>query len=390
MNTNTLRDQRAKLVNDWRQVLDKAEAESRALSADEKVAIEKIESEIDGLKSTIDAREKLASIDRAIVPESQRTVTETAAHVLPKDEQYRSAFWGAMRSGVVSPELRVLTVGTDSAGGFTVPDEFRRQMIVALEEENVMRKYATVFQTTSGTMTIPVNSAHGSASWKAEEAAYSLSDETFAEVTLSAWKASTLIKVSEELLNDSAFPLESFLATEFGRRIGALEETAFINGSGSSQPTGIVGGSTLGKSATGTNAITADELVDLYHSLGRAYRQRAIWLMNDSTVKLIRKLVTGVSGDKTYLWQPGLQNGEPDTLLGRPVVVSSNMPAATTGLKPIVFCDPSYYYIGDRQAISMQRLNELYAANGHVGFRQFKRTDGKLALATAAYHMVMA
>lgn len=389
MNTNTLRDQRATLVNQWRQVLDKAEAESRALSSDEKVSIEKIEADIDALKGTIDAREKLAAIDRAIVPESQSTV-EKAVTTEQKDEQYRSAFWGAMRTGNASPELRALTVGTDSAGGFTVPDEFRRQMVVALEEENVIRQFATVFQTTSGTMNIPVNSAHGSASWKAEEAAYSLSDETFAEVTLNAWKASTLIKVSEELLHDSAFPLESYLATEFGRRIGALEEAAFINGSGSSQPTGIVGGSTLGKTATGTNVLTADELVDTYHALGRAYRQRAIWLMNDSTVKLIRKLVTGVSGDKTYLWQPGLQNGEPDTLLGRPVIVSSNMPAATTGLKPIVFCDPTYYYIGDRQTISMQRLNELYAANGHVGFRQFKRTDGKLALATAAYHLIMA
>jgi len=209
-------------------------------------------------------------------------------------------------------------------------------------------------------------------------------------VTLSAYKATTLIKVSEEMLHDSAFPVESFLATEFGRRIGKLEETAFINGTGSGQPTGIVGGSTLGKTATATNAITADELTDTFYALGRAYRARSSWIMADSTVKMIRKLKTGVSSDNTYLWQAGLVSGEPDRLLGRPVYVSEFMPAATTGLKPVIFGDISAYYIGDRQAYSMQRLDELYAANGFVGFRQFHRTDGKLSLATTVYHLIMA
>jgi len=239
-------------------------------------------------------------------------------------------------------------------------------------------------------MSIPVNSAHGSASWKAEEAAYSTSDETFAEVQLRAYKASALIKVSEELLHDSAFPLDSFLATEFGRRLGKLEEEAFVVGTGSGQPTGVVGGSTLGTTASATNAITVDEVTDLYYAIGRAYRSRASWLMKDSTVKALRKLKTGVSGDNTYLWQAGLRDGEPDTLLGRPVYVSEFMPAIATGEKAILFGDFSYYYIGDRNQMSMQRLVELYAANGQVGFRQFKRTDGKLALATAMYHLKLA
>jgi HK97 family phage major capsid protein len=387
-----LRDKRAALVQEWRGVLDKAEAEGRALNADEKTKIQKIETEIDDLKATIDARERADAIDRTIVPESQRAAETAAArpHADGAQTAYRDAFWKAMRSGVMSAELRDHKVGTDSAGGYLVPDAFRAELITALNEENIMRRYAQVFTTTSGIMSIPVNSAHGSASWKSEEAAYSTSDETFSEVTLSAYKGTALIKVSEELLNDSAFPIESFLAKEFGRRLGKLEEEAFINGSGSGQPTGLFGGSTLGTTAAATNAITADELTDLYHSLGRAYRSRAVFVMADSTFKLIRKLKTGVSGDNTYLWQAGLAAGEPDTLFGRPVLVSEFAPAATTGLKAIVFGDLSYYYIGDRQAMSMQRLNELYAANGQVGFRQFKRTDGKLALATAAYHLKLA
>jgi len=385
---SNLREARAKLVADWRQVLDKAEAESRALNADERSQVEKIEADIDAMKRTIDSREALESADRAVVPESQRT--RESAVSAPPAADYRAAFWAAMRSGLVNAEVRDHGTSPDASGGYLVPNEFKRELIQALNEQNVMRALGTSFATASGIMSIPVNSAHGAASWKAEAAAYATSDETFSEVTLSAYKATALIKVSEELLNDSVFPIESFLATEFGRRLGKLEEEAFVNGSGSGQPTGVVGGSTLGTTANATNAITSDELTDLHYSLGRAYRSRASWLMADSTVKMIRKLKTGVSSDNTYLWQAGLQAGEPDQIFGRPVYVSEYMPAATTGLKAILFGDFSYYYIGDRDAMSMQRLVELYAANGQIGFRQFKRTDGKLALATAVNHLKLA
>jgi HK97 family phage major capsid protein len=162
-----------------------------------------------------------------------------------------------------------------------------------------------------------------------------------------------------------------------------------VVGSGSGQPTGVVGSATLGKTAAATNAVTADELMDLQYALGRAYRSRATWLMHDSTVKAIRKLKTGVSSDNTYLWSPGLSASEPDRLLGNPVVTSQDITELATTNKPILFGDFSYY-IGDRQAIGLQRLVELYAANGQVGFRIHKRTDGKLALTEAVKYMVMA
>lgn len=389
----TLSEQRQKLVHDWRAILDKAEAESRALSTDEKTQVEKIEADIDALKVTMDQRAKLDAIDRAIVPDSQRAEQRPADK--PKgEESYRDQFWESMRHGITTQLLHEkradLKVGTDTLGGFLVPDEFRAELIAALIEENVIRRLASVFTTSSGTLTIPTNSAHGTATWGAEESAYTTSDETFGEVTFSAYKGKTLIKVSEELLHDSAFPLESFLAREFGRRLGKLEEEAFIVGTGSAQPTGLTAGTALGTTATATNAVTADELTDLYHAVPRPYRSRSTWLMKDSTIKLIRKIKTGVSSDNTYLWQAGLKDGEPDRLFGRPVVPSEFMPAATTGLKPIVFGDLSYYYIADRQAMSMQRLVELYSANGQVGFRQFKRTDGKVALNDGLKHLLMA
>lgn len=389
----TLREKRAKLVSDWRDILNKAEAESRGLTADERSAVEQIEADIDALKARVDAEERLAKLEseeRAIVPDSQRTAPRIGtAEQVSAAELYRNAFWTMVRTGDLA-ELRAQTVSPDTKGGHTVPDEFRAQLIMALEEANVMRGLATVITSSSGTLSIPKLTAHGAAAWKPEEAAYDNSDEEFGEVTFNAYKATTLVKVSEELLNDSAFPMESYFVTEFSRRLGDLEEAAFVNGDGSGKPTGVVGGSALGKTATATNAITADELMDLQYAVSRPYRRRATWLMHDSTVKAIRKLKTGVSGDNTYLWSPGLGANEPDRLLGNPVVTSPDMPAMTTGLKPVLFGDFSYYYIVDRQQIAMQRLVELYAANGHVGFRIFKRTDGKLTLSAAVKHLVMA
>lgn len=389
-----LYEQRAKLVKDWRDILDKADAEQRGLNADERAKVEKIEADIDAIKARVDAQEKLDKLqaeERATVPASQRdSVIEKATDLKPADI-YRAAFWNHIRTGAAIPaEARAHTIATDTRGGHLVPDEFRRELIMALEEANVMRGLATVITSTSGTLTIPTVASHGSASWKAEEVAYAESDEQFSEVTFSAYKATALIKVTEELLNDSAFPLESYVATEFGRRLADLEETAFVAGTGSAQPTGVVGGSALGKAATATNAITADELMDLQYSVARPYRRRATWLMHDSTVKAIRKLKTGVSSDNTYLWSPGLSANEPDTLLGNPVVTSPDVPEIATGNKTVLYGDFSYYYIVDRQAIGMQRLNELYAANGHIGFRIFKRTDGKLTLSSAVKHLIQA
>ena len=225
--------------------------------------------------------------------------------------------------------------------------------------------------------------SHGSASWIDEEGDYLESDESFGQVQLDAHKVGTVIKVSEELLQDSAFNLESYISAEFSRRIGDKEEDAFLNGDGSAKPTGILnaaGGGTVGVTAAGAAAITADELVDLYYALKAPYRKNAVWILNDATIKLIRKLKTG---DGQYLWQPGIKDGEVNTILGRPYFTSPFMPIATAGAKTIIFGDLDYYWIGDRQGITFRRLNELYAGKGQVGFMASKRLDGKTVLSEA-------
>ena len=202
-------------------------------------------------------------------------------------------------------------------------------------------------------------------------------------MSIGSYKLATMIKVSEELLNDSAFDVPAYIAREFARRIGAAEEEAFFTGNGTGKPLGILattGGAQTGVTAASATAITMDEVMDLFFSLRAPYRRNSVFIMNDSTVKALRKLKNG-NGD--YLWQPSVRAGQPDTLLNRPVYTSTFMPAIAAGAKSILFGDLGYYWVADRQGRSFKRLNELFAATGQVGFLSSERVDGKLILPEA-------
>lgn len=308
----------------------------------------------------------------------------------PAKREYRKAFNRWMRSGETAgirewgPKA-ALSVGTATAGQELVPDEFEKTLIDKLQDENVMRQLCTVVPSISGTKEIPVVATHGAAGWMTEAGAFTEADDTFGSATLGAHKIGRLIKVSDELMNDSAFDLESYIAGEFARSIAAGEETGFVAGTGAGQPSGIVGASQNGKTGVAgqTLSVTADDLVDLYHSLKRPYRKQATWLLADSSVKVIRKLKDSTG---QYIWQPGLAVDKPDTIFNRPVEISDSVPAMAANARSIIFGALKYYWIADRVGFTLQRLNELYAANGQVGFRGYKRTDGKLVLAEAVKH----
>ena len=170
---------------------------------------------------------------------------------------------------------------------------------------------------------------------------------------------------------------------EFARRIGEKEEDAFINGNGTHKPLGILaatGGAQIGVTTAAAEKITADELIDLYYSLKAPYRSNAVWLLNDSTMKQIRKLK---SGDGQYLWVPALREGGYDTLLGKPIRISPAFPEITAGGKSVAFGNFDYYWIGDRKGISFRRLNEKYATTGQVGFLATRRVDARLIVPEA-------
>ena len=330
-------------------------------------------------------------------PGAAKAVSPTAT------EEYSKAFWANMR-GDVSYEVRnALSTGIGEGtgnGGYTVPDEFERQLVEALDENNVLRSLAHVIRTSSGTRTIPIATDTGVASWVEEGSAINESDTTFSVQNLSAYKLACLIRVSEELLNDSAFDIASHIAHRFGVRFGNAEENAFINGTGAStdpevpsQPTGIL--TTLATPSVKTDdaeTITFDDVYKLFYTLKGPYRKKAKFLCNETV--LLQLMLLKDKSDR-YLWKPGLEEGKPDTLLGHEIVTSTYMPALESNAakdaekKILLFGDFDYYWIADRTNRTLKRLNELYAANGQVGFIGTQRVDGKLILPEAVKVLAM-
>ena len=385
-----LREKRAKAWDAAKQFLDAKRGADGMLSEEDTATYDKMEQDVMNLGKEIERLERQAAIDAELSKATSTPLTGKPGAKMGKDEvektgrasdEYKGSFWNAMRVKAPMPSvLNALQEGTDSEGGYLVPDEFEKTLVEALEEENVFRTLAHVIKTSSGDRKIPVVASKGTASWVDEEGAYTESDDAFSQVSIGAYKLGTMIKVSEELLADSVFDLEAYISKEFARRIGAREEDSFFNGDGKGKPLGILaaaGGAEVGVTAASATAITADEVIDLFYSLKAPYRKNAVWLLNDATVKQIRKLkdTTG-----QYLWQPSLVAGTPDTILGRPVKTSAFMPTTAAGAKTIAFGDFKYYWIADRQGRTFKKLSELYAANGQVGFMGTQRVDGKLIL----------
>ena len=388
-----LREKRAKAWETAKNFLDSRRGENGLVSAEDNSTYEKMETEVINLGKEIDRLEKQAAIDLELSKATSAPLLEKpqaderSRKTGRASNEYKNAFWQVMRNKAGLEVKNALQIGSDAEGGYLTPDEFEHTLVEALEEEDIFRGLANTIQTSSGDRKIPVVATKGDASWVDEEGAIPESDDSFKQVTLSAYKLATMIKISEELLNDSAFDLESYVAKEFGRRIGTKEEEAFFVGDGTGKPTGILdatGGGQLGKTTSGATAISFDEIMDLFYSLKSPYRKNATFLMNDSTVKAIRKLK---DGGGQYIWQPSMVAGTPDTILNRPVLTSAYMPEISAGNKTVAFGDFKYYWIADRQGRSFKRLNELFAVTGQIGFVATQRVDGKLILPEAVKYL---
>lgn len=387
-----LREKRAKAWDAAKAFLDTKRGGDGLLSAEDTATYDKMESDVVALGKEIERLERQSVIDAELSKATSNPITNTPSKGTEEktgraSAEYKKAFWNAMRTrsgeGLDLVVKNALQIGTDTEGGYLVPDEFERTLVEALEDENIFRRFANVITTSSGDHKIPVVASKGTASWIDEEGTIPESDDSFGQVSIGAYKLGTMIKVSEELLNDSVFNLESYISKEFARRIGNKEEESFFIGDGSGKPTGILaatGGAQLGVTTASATAITIDEVLDLFYSLKAPYRNRAAFVMNDATVKAIRKLK---DGNGQYLWQPSLQAGTPDTILNRPLYTSAYVPTIASAAKTVAFGDFSYYWVADRQGRTFKRLNELFAVTGQVGFVATQRVDGKLILPEA-------
>ena len=386
---NKLREKRAKAWEAAKQFLDAKRTADGFVSAEDAAAYDRMETDVVNLGKEIERLERQTAIDAELARATSKPITNQPNGRIDGETktgrasaEYKRAFWNGMRNRISYEVQNALSIGTDSEGGYLVPDEYEKKLVEALQDEVFFRSLATVIRTSSGDRKIPIVTSKGEAAWIDEGGQFPESDDSFGQTSIGAYKLATMIKVSDELLNDSVFNIEQYISKEFGRRIGTKEEEAFFIGDGQGKPIGLfnaTGGAETGVTAASTS-ITFDDIMDLYYSLRAPYRNKATWLLNDSTVKAIRKLK---DSNGNYIWQPSVREGEPDRILNRPYRTSIYVPELAEGKRVMAFGDYSYYWIADRQGRSFKRLNELYAATGQVGFLACERVDGKLILSEA-------
>ena len=381
MTINELIQKRAKVWETAKNFVDTHENENGILSAEDSATYGRMEQEIEDLTAAIDRQQRADAREQELNKAMNQPLTGRPSQKVEEktgraSNAYKEDFGAHLRGKRLVHN--VLSEGDQADGGYLVPEEFERQIVTGLDEANVVRSLAKVI-TTSAERKIPVAATHSAAQWTAENGAYTESDPTFHQKTIDAFKLTDLVKVSIELLQDSAFDLEGYIAGEFARAFGIAEEEAFCVGNGTNQPTGIftANGGQLGVTAANQTSITADELISLVYALKSPYRRNAKFLMNDATIAAIRKLK---DGNGVYLWQPSLQAGEPDKLLGYDLYTSPYVPQAAADAYTVAFGDFKNYWIADRSGRTVQRLNELYSTNGQVGFVATERVDGKVIL----------
>ena len=375
-------EKRAKVWETAKNFVDTHENENGVLSAEDNATYSRMEQEIEDLTAAIDRQQRAEAREAEFSKPVNMPLTGRPAMQKPDEKTgrasnaYKEDFGAHLRGK--RPVHNVLSEGVQADGGYLVPEEFERQIVMGLDEANVVRSLAKVI-TTSAERKIPVAATHSTAAWTAENGAYTPSDPSFDQKTIDAFKLTDLVKVSIELLQDSMFDLESYIAAEFARAFGIAEEEAFCVGTGTGQPTGIftANGGQVGVTAAANNAIAADDLIGLIYSLKSPYRRNAKFLMNDATIASIRKLK---DGNGVYLWQPSLHAGEPDKLLGYDLSTSPYVPGIDPDALTVAFGDFKNYWIADRSGRTVQRLNELYSTNGQVGFVATERVDGKVIL----------
>ena len=282
--------------------------------------------------------------------------------------------------------------GTGSLGGYGVPTVLIERIEKALLYFNPLREFAQVLRTESGEpLQLPTNDDTGTkGELLAENGSVTVADTTFGQITLNAYTMSSkALKVSWQLLEDNAVDLEAYIGDLLGERLGRIMADYAATGTGSSQPQGIAA-STAGKTTASATAITSSEILDLIHSVDIAYRQdpSAALVMHDSVWLYVRKLV---DSNGQPLFQESFRVPGEIRVHGFPVVISNSLNSAiTTGLKTMVFGAMNKFLIRDVANIRLQRLDELYAANGAVGFQAWARTDSKILASGAIKHLVQA
>lgn len=381
------------LITQARAVLDAASAETRSLTAEEQVKYDKMFNDAAELRKTADNLEKQIKVEQELREStgiaSGKEVPEAAAGEKKEAEQ-RAAFSKFLRTGVATPELRLLQADAPQAGGYLIPMGMSAQIIKGLDATVVMRKLATV-QSIKGSDSLGINSLDNDPAdpiWTPEVGTGNEDNSTsFGQREMKPHPLAKRIKVSNKLLR-LVPDIEALIVSRLVYKFSVTEEYNFLNGDGVNKPLGVFVTSDKGIPASrdivsdnSATAPTVDGLMDVKYGVKEGYARRASWLFHQDACRILSKLK---DGEGRYIWQPSILMGQPDVLLGRPVIMSEFGPKVfSAGMYFGIFGDFSYYNIVDNLDMNIQRLVELYAESNKTGFIGRKETDGAPVLGEA-------
>jgi len=417
MSLKELNEKRNKLVHDAREALDAITAntdEARATELDARH--DTIMAEFDKIEKQIEREERTAAIEARFEQRRQerRPISGNSEQRGQDDgdkPEYRHVFAkvicggiddlspeerAVLKQGVAKFEQRTQTAGTTTAGGYTVPVELANEIVRSMLAWGPMydSDVARIITSSAGNpMKVPtVNDTSKSAGTHTEGTALTddgSEDVTFGQKSLDAYVFDTeFIRWSFELDADSIFSMEALLADLLGERLGRVANAQLTNGTGTSAPNGVVTASALGVTAASATALTTDELIDLEHSVNRAYRKspKTAFMMNDLTVKAVRKLK---NSDGDYIWSAGdITQGRPATLLGYKLHVNDSMADIATGNKTVLFGDFNKYFVRKVGSPVIGVLRERFWPD--LGIAGLIRFDGELADQAAIKHLKQA
>ena len=305
------------------------------------------------------------------------------------EDEYRSAFLNYARTGRMD-EIRAITninAYASVEGGVNMPTILFSTIQKTIAELSVMRQAGINILNTTSTTTLPIVGSGITAVFTKEaggptsnSGSYSDTLPTFSSATLAAYKATALVRISEELLNDASTDLEATLATEIGTAFSNLEERSLVSGSGVSQPTGLFRNTTAGGNSVLTQNLGSqsgsflDNIINAYYKMQGAKRQQSVWVVSDGLAAAMRTAKASTAG--TFLWDTSVQVGQPDRFLGLPVYTTFALPSTwQAGNVGGGLLYPKHFTLGIRGGMSLQVLRELYAAEGNVGYRAYQRYD---------------
>ena len=394
-----LRGKRAELIKQASAIVDAAHAEGRSLNAEEKSKFDAMEADARSIKDQIDTLERASELKKELAANAE------AREMAPKATR-KGAFEKYLRNGMgaLNNEERALMgemrgtstqiVGTDSLGGYLVPQDFSDELDMALLFTGEVERLSKKLNTAGGALLDypTINDTATDANLISEAASVTVQDMTFANAQLSAYNYASQVRVSMQLLQDNAFDLNAFLAEAMGERIARATNAAFTTGTGSSQPQGIVTGSSLGNTAASATAIAADDILDLIHSIDPAYRNKASFglMAHDNIIAAIRALGIGSANDFP-VFIPSMEAGQPDKLFGYNVYYNNDMQSSiATGTKTLIAADFSKYVVRSAGGVQFVRLNERYMDELEVGFVAYARKDAKVLDSRAVKHLIQA